>query len=295
MIEALEHPELPEVEDESRATWLLLESEVLEEWLCQQPDAVEKPSIASEVRKTDYACSLSWVWSETEYDGHERRGPLLVRYYPGSALAARFQHDWSETDGAVSIASQSPPEQVLAHLRAILFVFMPNGNRARFRLQDTAALASVLHALSPYRAATLLGPLEQLQWRENLGPAHQWWRYVQPHGPHPVQGEFQFTDSEMALIDAGQMDHHLRKQVALTQQAPHSFHDDARIQTKVWLRQLRQWGIQARPHLDIGLEVFRHPSFRTRAMAVIAILEAAHLSPGARVTQALNHLMTEDI
>lgn len=293
MLQALKQPHLPDVQSSSLTTYLLLESEVLEEWLMQQPDAPEQPSIADFVRTVDYATSRHWVWSETEYDQYRSDGPLLVQYHPGSDLPALFLDQWAAIGGAVFMASARPIDDVLAQLREVLFVLMPNGNKARWRLQETAALASILGTLEPHRAAALLGPVQELIWRENFGPVHQWWRYQHAHGPLPVQGGFQFSHGEMTAIDTGLGEHHLRKNIALTQQAPHSFYDSARRQTLIWLDQLKRWGFEEIQHLDSALEAFRHPAYSKRADVVITLLQDPSLTPGARATQALNHLMTE--
>ncbi|MNS99685.1 hypothetical protein D3C72_1340940 [compost metagenome] len=97
----------------------------------------------------------------------------------------------------------------------------------------------------------------------------------------------------MAAIDAGLAEQHLRKQVALTRQFPHSFRDDPHQQTQVWLEQLRRWGFEEFPHLDTALSAFRHPAYRQHAAKVVVLLQDATLTPGARATNALNHLITE--
>ncbi|WP_423757775.1 DUF4123 domain-containing protein [Burkholderia sp. NLJ2] len=293
MLEALEQPILPEGTDTSPSTYLLLESEILDEWLLAQPSTPEDHTIADTVRSLDFTSTQRWVWRETEYHDYDTRGPMLVQYGPGSALASTFVDVWPPTGGAVLLVSPESMEPVLAHLREILFVYMPDGKKARFRLQETAALASVLQALAPHRAAALLGPVQELLWRENLGPDHQWWRYRKSEDAYHVQGGFQFFDAEMAAIDAGLADHQLRKQTALTQRAPHSFRDSARQQTRIWLEQLYQWGFQESHHLETAMEVFRHPAYQTHAHAVVALLGDAKLAPGARTTRALNHLLTE--
>lgn len=293
MLEAMEQPILPEATDTSRSTYLLLESEILDEWLLAQPNTPEEHTIADTVRSLDFTSTQRWVWRETEYHDYDTRGPMLVQYGPGSTLASTFVDVWSPAGGAVLLVTPEPIETVLAHLREILFVHMPDGKKARFRLQETVALASVLRALAPHRAGTLLGPVQELLWRENLGPDHQWWRYHQSAGAYQLQGGFQFSDPEMAAIDAGLADHLLRKQTALTQRAPHSFRDSARQQTRIWLEQLYQWGFQEPHHLETAMEVFRHPAYRAHAHAVVALLGDANLTPGARATRALNHLLTE--
>lgn len=295
MLQPLEQPSLAELEPTSFATYLLLETAAVEEWLIRQPDSPEQPSIAAFVRQVDYTASQRWVWSGTEYDDYQVDGPLLVQYQPKSPLCTIFTEAWAPIGAAVFIASTRSLDDVLAQLRAALFVLMPSGNKARFRLQETAALSSVLRALEPYRAAALLGPLQELIWRENLGPEHQWWRYRQPDGPYPVQGGFQFNHAEMTAIDTGLNEHHVRRQIALTQAAPHSFRDSARQQTLVWLEQLRLWGFVEFHHLDLALEAFRHPAFHQRATRVVALLQDTAQTPGARATQALNHLMIEGL
>lgn len=293
MLIALDQMTQPELHPPSLATFLLLETEILDEWLVRQPDSPERATIGDFVRKVDYATSLRWVWGDTEYDNHHADGPVLVQYQSDSRLAGFFMDPWASTGGAVFLASSRSIDEVIAQLRAVLFVLMPNGNKARFRIQETTALASVLRALAPFRAAALLGPIQELIWRESLGPAHQWWRYRQPDGPHPVQGGFQFDHAEMSAIDAGLTDQHLHKHIAITRQAPHSFRDDPRQQTRVWMEQLNSWGFKEFSHLDSALDAFRHPAYRRCAAKVIEFLEDPAMTPGARAARALNYLMTE--
>ncbi|WGJ89526.1 DUF4123 domain-containing protein [Achromobacter mucicolens] len=293
MLIALDQMTQPQLHPPSLATFLLLETEILDEWLVRQPDSPERAAIGDFVRKVDYATSLRWVWGDTEYDNHHADGPVLVQYQSDSRLSGFFIDPWASTGGAVFLASSRSIDEVIAQLRAVLFVLMPNGNKARFRIQETTALASVLRALAPFRAAALLGPIQELIWRESLGPAHQWWRYRQPDGPHPVQGGFQFNHAEMSAIDAGLTDQHLLKHIAITRQAPHSFRDDPRQQTRVWMEQLNSWGFKEFSHLDSALDAFRHPAYRRCAAKVIEFLEDPAMTPGARAARALNYLMTE--
>ena len=295
MLVALEQATLPEVTERSPFTYLLLESGLFDEWLLEQPEAQEDHTLSHAVRDLDYTGMQRWVWRGTEYEDHDTRGPLLVQYQPGSALENAFVDVWPATSGAVHLTSTEPMETVLAHLRAILFVYMPNGNKARFRFQETAALGSVLQALTPQRAATLLGPVQQLLWRENLGPEYQWWRFSQMVNADVTRGEFQFSAAEMSAIDDGLAEHQLRKQTALTQCAPHSFRDSARQQTRIWLEQLNLWGFQAPRDLESGMEVFRHPAYYAHAKAVVALLSDANLTPGARASRASNYLTIEGV
>lgn len=293
MLIALDKVTQAELHPPSLATFLLLETEILDEWLVRQPDSPERATISDFVRNVDYATSLRWVWSGTEYDNHHMNGPILLQYQSDSRLSNLFMDPWACTGGAVFLASPRPIDEIAAQLRSVLFVLMPNGNKARFRLQETTALASVLRALEPGRAAALLGPIQELIWRENLGPEHQWWCYRQPDGPYPVQGVFQFNHSEMSAIDAGLTDQHLRRHIAITRHVPHSFRDDPRQQTGVWIDHLKSWGFKEFSHLDAALDVFRHPAYRRCAATVVALLQDTALTPGARAVRAMNHLMTE--
>ncbi|MCC3262959.1 hypothetical protein LLE87_32845, partial [Paenibacillus polymyxa] len=79
----------------------------------------------------------------------------------------------------------------------------------------------------------------------------------------------------------------------ITRQAPHSFRDDPRQQTRVWMEQLNSWGFKEFSHLDSALDAFRHPAYRRCAAKVIEFLEDPAMTPGARAARALNYLMTE--
>lgn len=293
MLQALDQVNAADLLPTSLATYLLLETKTFEEWLARQPDVPERHVIIDFVRNVDYATSLRWVWRDTDYDEHYANGPVLVQYQSNSPLTKLFVDPWAATGGAVCLASPRPIDEVVAQLREILFVSMPNGNKARFRLQETTALASVLRALEAHRASALLGPIQELIWRENFGPEYQRWCYRQADGAQPIQGRFQFSHAEMALIDMGLSDCHLKRQAALTLLAPHSYRDSARQQTRVWIEQLRHWGFVDFHDLDRALDAFRHPAYSHFALAVLALLQDAALTPGARCSRALNLLTTE--
>ncbi|WP_318827276.1 hypothetical protein [Burkholderia cepacia] len=74
MLEAMEQPILPEATDTSRSTYLLLESEILDEWLLAQPNTPEEHTIADTVRSLDFTSTQRWVWRETEYHDYDTRG-----------------------------------------------------------------------------------------------------------------------------------------------------------------------------------------------------------------------------
>ncbi|WP_321872025.1 DUF4123 domain-containing protein [Paraburkholderia tropica] len=277
--------------EEGLQSYLLLETGIIEDYLRVQANAVDSPSILTAVKQIDFATLTGWVWAETEYASHAQRGPLLVQMEEDSPLPAAFRDGWAPSDGGVFITSRASIDKVLAQLRSILFVYLPDGDRARFRLQETAALSSVLRALAPLRVAQLLGPISQLLWLEDIAPTqYQWWSITQQQVGDIARAPFQFTHAEMSAIDHYLAEHRLSRQVALTRMARHSHQGDPHQQTVEWMTQLQQWGFQRHSDVSAGLDIFRHAGFSTNAPAITQALSSIDLTPGARITQAANLL-----
>jgi hypothetical protein len=232
---ALEAIDAPDSLSEGAAPlYLLLETEAVEKYLRDQvlaakrkeiadretaeeptdPDNLEDPEewnpivLADEIVKRDGKAAPHWVWRETIYDEYATTGPMLVQIQADSPLCDVFLKEWSASDGVVVIKTAAPLEDVLGHLRAILFVYLPDNSLGRFRLQETLALAYVLRSLSADRADSLLGPLQELVWRERMRgietgePAKfQWWRYHRSKTDYNALRNFRLTEKEMRTLD----------------------------------------------------------------------------------------------
>lgn len=291
MLEPLATPPLA-ADSPSESGYLLLETELIEQWLQSQPNVQGAPSLIDQLRRVDYACTRRWLWADTLFHQHQTRGPLLVQFQGASMLPHLFHEHWWRADGALMIRTTASIEQVLAHLRSILFIQMPDGNPVRFRLQETAALAMVIGALQPERAAMLLGPLEELYWCDNSSVPPQCWRFRKPEGPSFDEG-FQLSAAELNSINSALDTRYLQRQVALTSQAPHGFTEDAQKQTQLWLEQLVLWGFSEPRHLDLALDALRHPEHAAHADHITRMLEESCRSPGARAAHALNYLKSQ--
>lgn len=295
MLEALSQPPFDSPDDTERLhRYLLLESEALEDYLRILPDAPDRPSACDSVKQLDYCVFARWVWSGTEYERHETRGPLLVQYGLDSPLPEVFRDEWAAHDAGLLLTSEAPMDEVLDHLRRILFIQLPDGIRARFRIQEPLALTSVLQALSPERAAVLLGPLQEIVWRENTGPTYQWWRYRRSAACSGIAG-FGFSQAEMLAIDAGLAEHFLRTQTALTERLVHQTYDDPRQQVLDWISQLESWGWHEREDIVTGLDIFRHPRFPQYSEILFAILRNSERAVSVRIASAQDHLYAQGV
>lgn len=289
MLETVQRPEFRTPIDPLGPIYLLLESEALEDYLRARPGAADQPSAHAEVRDIDYCTFARWVWSGTEYEPYAARGPLLVRCEGRSPLLDVFRNEWAAHDVGLMIRTPAGMDEVLTHLRGILFVELAGDGPARFRLQEPLALASVLRALAPQRAAALLGPLQELVWRENNGPTHQWWRHSQDEAEGASTG-FVFTPAELAAIDAGLAERFEQTQVALTEQATHQTYENARLQVLLWMDQLKGWGYLSQGELAAALDVLRHPRFAAESNRLLSVLQDTGQSVAARLTTAQHHL-----
>lgn len=293
MLEAINQPAFTIPLDASETVYLLLESEALEDYLRTLPGAPDQPSAHDHVKKIDYCTFARWVWSDTDYEPYASRGPLLVQCEAGSPLLEAFQDEWAAHDAGLMILSAADMNAVLAHLRRILFVQLAGDGPARFRLQEPLALASVLQALAPHRAATLLGPLHEVVWRENTGSAHQWWRYSHAENMDDEATEFLFTPAELAAIDAGLGERFVQAQIALTEQLNSPLYENPERQVRFWISQLNEWGYHERSEVADALDLFRHARFVANAESLVDILQNSELTTATRIITAQHHLATQ--
>ena len=293
MLEAVTQPAFTIPLEASDAIYLLLESEALEDYLRTLPDAPDQLSAHDHVKKIDYCTFARWVWSDTDYEAYESRGPLLVQCEVGSPLVGVFQEEWAAHDAGLMIRSAAGMNEVLAHLRRILFVQLAGDGPARFRLQEPLALASVLQALAPHRAAALLGPLHEVVWRENTGPTYQWWRYSHAEDMDGEASDFLFMPTELAAIDAGLAERFVQAQVALTEQLNNPIYENPERQVRFWISQLNEWGYLERSEVADALDIFRHPRFVANAESLVDTLQNTEMTTATRIITAQHHLATQ--
>lgn len=289
MLEALTLPDFNLSGDSTASYYLLLESEILEDYLRTLPEAPDQPSAYGHIKLLDYCTFARWVWTGTDYDEHATRGPLLVQCESTSPLLGIFRDQWAPHDvGLIARVTAAMPE-MLAHLRNILFVWLAGSGQARFRLQDPQALASVVQALSPQRSAALLGPLREIFWRENTGSQHQWWCYRSAE-PMSLDASFLFSHTELVAIDAALEQRHVKLQTILTEQVAHRVYEDPVQQVLNWLQQLNDWGYSSRSEIGAAMDIFRHRHFAALEQPVVAILQERNQPIGTRIISAQHQL-----
>lgn len=274
--------------------YLLLETEMLEDHLREQPDVPDSASLYDEVKKLDFACTARWIWAETAYASVKERGPLLLQVSSDSPALERFSTLWSKHDGGVLFTSVAAIEDIESHLRSLLFVYLDDGAKARFRLQEVEALQSLLQSLDHERRQLLLGPFDRLIWRENLGIAWQWWTCQGSGKPELARKDasvwFRFQPHELVAIDTGVADLFLRAQTTHTAKELQCAAADARIQTRYWLKLAKEWGFETRQEKTALLDLLRRPGFSDHENPLFALLEGNALRPGARLTRAYDYL-----
>lgn len=278
-------------------TYLLLETECLEDMLRQQPDAPDHPSAFQAIRKIAPCLPMRWQWEDTDYHVHKTVGPLLIDVPKGSPLIQAYLDEWCAHDVGVWLRSSAGLDEVHAHLRSLTWVELPAELPSRFRLQETSALQSVLRALPSERANLLLGPIEQVLWRENAGPAFRWWRFDNASptsGCTEITPWFSFTAWEAGDIDAGLSAYMLRWQTALTMAQDGSDHDTAQARVHRWLADGNVWGYARQKDLAALMEIFRHPEFPSQQRPLTRILTEDGPAPSARLRRCMDMLETPE-
>jgi|GEM_PF-1353951 len=273
--------------------YLLLETECLEDMLRQQPDAPDHPSATQAISAIAPCLSMRWQWEDSDYHVHRTAGPLLIEVSKGSPLIETYLDEWCAHDVGVWLRSSASLDELQAHLRSLTWVELPGELRSRFRLQETSALLSVLRALDRERAGMLLGPIEEVVWRENAGPAFRWWQF-RNESPTPARSEttpwFSFTAAEMGGISLGMSEYMLHWQTALTMEQEGSDRESARARVRGWLNDAHALGYSRQEDVAALLDVFRHPDYPGQQQPLQQTFADTRLEPGARLRRAMDIL-----
>jgi len=273
--------------------FLLLETECLEDMLRGLPDAPDQPSAIQAISAIAPCLSMRWQWEDTDYHAHRTAGPLLIEVPKGSPLIQAYLDEWSTHDVGLWLRSSASLDHVHAHLRSLTWVELPGELRSRFRLQETSAALSVLRALTPERAGMLLGPIKQVLWRENAGPAFRWWRFENDSPSSARSGTtpwFTFTASEMSSISLGMSEYMLHWQTALTMEQKGADHEGARARVRGWLNDAHALGYSRQEDVAALMDMFRHPAYPAQQQHLMQILAQTRLTPSARLRQGMDML-----
>jgi len=123
-------------------------------------DGVTVPDLKSKLSAWHSAASRIALYASTRFDGISEISPWLVAIEgPSDPAFQMFQTNASQEWGAL-IFSEKPLYAVVAHLRELLTVHVPDGPEVMLRLADPA----VTHALfaMPDRDERLFGPINML-------------------------------------------------------------------------------------------------------------------------------------
>ena len=191
------------------------------------------------------------------------------------------------------LRSDAGLDELHAHLRSLTWVELPGAVSSRFRLQETSAALSVLRALTPERAGMLLGPIRQVLWRENAGPAFRWWRFENGSPASSLSGTepwFSFTASEMRAVSLGMSEYMLHWQAALTMAQDGNDLETARARVRGWLAEAQALGYARHDEVAALMEVFRHQHFPGQQQLLMQTLTETRLEPSARLRQSMDVL-----
>ena len=196
--------------------FLLLDTKALEDWACPPlaPDDSEfshAPSVTELVLAVDGLALRRWIWEDSASHDYRERGPLLVQVHERFSLPAHFLADWAPVNGGIAIRSDASLEAIHQHFMRLAFITLPDGSLARFSF-DARKLSGWLRALDENRLSQWLGPIDGLLWRENAGPAHQWYQVDNASHARASAAEraFQLQSHELAALNAHDLDHFLK-------------------------------------------------------------------------------------
>ncbi len=194
--------------------FLLLDSWKLADYVnCDQSEDSFDPKfeLTEIISGLDPFTSTSLVWEHTFLEKHARVGPLLVELEHDSPLIEHYTENWAPAHLGLLLTSPMSKRDLLVHFRSLVVVNLPDGNQARLRFQDPKKVTAAFAALTETRCSSLMGPLKQVVWREDIGKDHRW-LLAENHQPlAPVHQEsrwFQFCKKEMEIINQFNQ-HHL--------------------------------------------------------------------------------------
>ncbi len=189
--------------------YLLLDSLALSDYLFEPAEADSDtlpptPDIREAISKIDPFTSMEWVWEDTLLDDQEEYGPILVSFDNDSPLIEYFDKNWSSENLGILFTSKEKPEPCLLHLQSLIMVTLPSGSQSRFSLQLPLNLTNILFALDLERSELLLGPIQQIIWKDKRSEKG-YWLYRKNHHPNMIERNempwFEFSHAEMEVIN----------------------------------------------------------------------------------------------
>lgn len=203
---------------DNKSTYLLVDALAIERWayVPPSPDSLDIPEVKELVgilKAQDRYIKLNWLWEDTEWHSHYRKGPCLVQLEHDSPLFDYFTETLAEQGFGIIIQTSQSDSTLIEHLQSLLRVTIEGKGPTYFTFHSPSAIASYFDALTSDKMLELLGPIEHLIWRHNTGKAHQWFGYFneqetntyqenQPqHGSSKEMGWFHFSQDEMHSIN----------------------------------------------------------------------------------------------
>lgn len=108
---------------------------------------------------------IEYLFAQTILDQDKTEGPVLV-YGDLTKLKAEYNNNPADWLG-LYIDSDTSPEQLLKHLRALLFVTYPPESKGVLTYYDTHTMHYFFNYTEPEVIATYLGPIQFLKWYGN--------------------------------------------------------------------------------------------------------------------------------
>ncbi|CAD5110607.1 DUF4123 domain-containing protein [Zestomonas carbonaria] len=195
-------------------TYLLLITKVLEDWayrpVPEEGELVppEAPGVMDLVRAVESFPRRCWIWKGGPLDDVHERGPLLVEATDSPALLDHALTAWAPTGGVLFIGSAAERDELCRHLGSLVRIRLPDQGEATLNLRPDL-LSAWLRALDDDHRHAWLGPMTQLLWRINWGPAHGWCQLDQPV-PGLAQrttGWLELRPHELAAFDTNTREH----------------------------------------------------------------------------------------
>lgn len=108
------------------------------------------------------APTVEYLFAQTNLEQDKTAGPILI-YGNLTKLIAEYHNNPTDWPG-LHIRSLANPEQLLKHLRALLFVTYPPDSKGILTYYDIRTLYYFFNFTEPEMLATYLGPIQILKW-----------------------------------------------------------------------------------------------------------------------------------